>query len=65
MNMGGISVLKRCLQLFDNQYEKKLDRKADLVIDKENKTKKNFDKFSLRKKLRIIDGDKKTGLSRD
>ena len=38
INIDGISVMKRCYQLFDPQYQKKLDRKAEIVIDSEKKT---------------------------
>ena len=47
--------MKRCYQLFDSQYQKKLDRKAEIVIDSEKKTKKDFSKFSTLKKLKIVD----------
>lgn len=55
VNINGISVIKRCLQLFDPQYQKALDRKADLVINKEKTSNKDFDKFSTLKKLKIVD----------
>ena len=55
IKINGISVMKRCYQLFDSQYQKKLDRKAEIVIDSEKKTKKDFSKFSTLKKLKIVD----------
>ena len=55
---------KRCLQLFDKQYQKKLDRKASLVIEKEKKAKKNFNNFSTLKKLKIVDDARQKHMKR-
>ena len=57
---GGVSIAKRCLQLFDPQYMKKLDKRATIVIDKEMKSKKVFQDFSTLKKLKIFDEERPT-----
>ena len=53
--LDGVSITKRCKQLFDPRYKKNLERKADLVRAKEKQLQKKFESFSTAKKLKIID----------
>lgn len=53
--LDGVSVTKRCMQLFDARYLKNLDRKASLAIQKEKQFHQKFDSFSTSKKLKILD----------
>ena len=55
MLLDGVSVTKRCMQLFDARYLKNLDRKASLAIQKEKQFHQKFDSFSTSKKLKILD----------
>ena len=41
---------------------KALEKKADLVIDSEKKFKKDFNQFSVLKKLKIVDSKRQKGL---
>ena len=61
ISIDGVSVMKRCYQLFDPQYQKKLDRKAEMVIDSEKKVGRGFSKFSTLKKLKILDDARQDG----
>ena len=62
ISIDGVSVMKRCYQLFDPQYQKKLDKKAQMVIDSEKKMKRGFSKFSTLRKLKFVDDARQDGV---
>ena len=63
--MDGISLEKRCKQLFDPQHNSKVARKVKLAIDIEKREKKDFQKLSLQKKMQILDSTRNKNLNKE
>ena len=55
VEVDGMSLERRCYQLFNPAHNIKLERKVKMAIDLEKREKKDFKKLSVQKKLRILD----------
>ena len=55
VEIDGMSLEKRCYQLFDPAHVARVERKVKIAIDMEKREKKDFSKLSVQKKLKVLD----------
>ena len=65
VEVDGMSLEKRCKQLFDPGHKPRLERKVQAAMELERRAKKGFAKLSVQQKLQVLDSQRRKGLSQE